>query len=308
MDFPCELYLGLCANTNNFAGNCYRYLHHTPCLAFPDVEEYIVLVAVVASAEVWCSMRPSARATLSCNLSSSIQCYWLFPGTLISPSRLAPSIDKTSDAVLAAAYGRRDFMYVTPSRCSLSRILLILTDRLLRSQTRYHAALTPRSPPSCPYALRRQRVFMSDMDVLLVAHACAGSEWRGQCDGDATRHGTRMLTWHAPCGGVRSHSIPYLGRSAGWKDGDAAREGQGRDGCSLRVWRRWRHRTRPPPPPANPTPIPPPPSNSKSTSSKADTSATTKSHGGGNKMSLFEKAHRYLLDDDANPNRSSEEI
>jgi hypothetical protein len=44
------------------------------------------------------------------------------------------------------------------------------------------------------------------------------------------------------------------------------------------------------------------------TSSKADTSATTKSCGGGSKTILFEKAHRYLLDDDANSDRSSEEI
>ncbi|KAF8189272.1 hypothetical protein K438DRAFT_958981 [Mycena galopus ATCC 62051] len=122
----------------------------------------------------------------------------------------------------------------------------------------------------------------------------------------AMRRGTGMLTWRAPAGGVRSLSIPYLGRSAGWKDGDAAREGQGRDGCSLRVGRWWRHRTRPPPPPANPTPTPPPSSNSKSTSSKADTNATTKSRGGGSKTSLFEKAHRYHLD--VNPGRRSEEI
>ncbi|KAF7368158.1 hypothetical protein MVEN_00134800 [Mycena venus] len=44
--------------------------------------------------------------------------------------------------------------------------------------------------------------------------------------------------------------------------------------------------------------------NSKSTSSKAD----TKSAGGGSKTSLLDKAVRYLLDGDANPDRSSEEI
>jgi hypothetical protein len=38
-------------------------------------------------------------------------------------------------------------------------------------------------------------VFISDMDVLLVAHGCAGSEWREQFDGSATRRGMGMMMW-----------------------------------------------------------------------------------------------------------------
>ncbi|KAJ7810471.1 hypothetical protein B0H13DRAFT_2685527 [Mycena leptocephala] len=55
------------------------------------------------------------------------------------------------------------------------------------TQTKYDAAPTSRWPSS----LHRQWVFISDMDVLLVAHACAGREWRGQFDGDGdgTRYG-----------------------------------------------------------------------------------------------------------------------
>ncbi|KAF8143711.1 hypothetical protein K438DRAFT_1993666 [Mycena galopus ATCC 62051] len=81
-----------------------------------------------------------------------------------SSQRLAPSIDKTSDVVLAATYGRRDFYtYVTPSRCSLSRILLVLTDRLPRSHTKYPAALTLRSP--CLLARHDRPVQVCDLPV-----------------------------------------------------------------------------------------------------------------------------------------------
>ncbi|KAJ7254891.1 hypothetical protein C8J57DRAFT_1518517 [Mycena rebaudengoi] len=52
--------------------------------------------------EVLCSIRPSAWATLSSNVCSTVS------NATSSSQLLAPSINKTSDALLAAACGRRD--------------------------------------------------------------------------------------------------------------------------------------------------------------------------------------------------------
>jgi hypothetical protein len=165
----------------------------------------------------------TGHALVQC-LSRSIQYNWLVLGTSISPplpflrllsssltlrQPLAPSIDKKSDAVLAAACTYKCTPH-PPAAPFLEYSSSLLTDS--RSQTKYHAAPTPRSPSSRPCAMRRQWAFISDMYVLRVTHACAGSEWRGQCDGDATWYGDDDVACSG--GGVWSPSILPRGHRA----------------------------------------------------------------------------------------------
>jgi hypothetical protein len=58
--------------------------------------------------------------------------------------------------------------------------------------------------------MHQQWVFMRDMDGLLVSHACAGSEWRGQCEGDAAWYGDDDVVCFPPaaCGVARSRAVP----------------------------------------------------------------------------------------------------
>ncbi|KAJ7712243.1 hypothetical protein B0H14DRAFT_3019308 [Mycena olivaceomarginata] len=70
--------------------------------------------------------------------------------------------------------------------------------------------------------MRRPWAFISDMHVLLVTHACAGSEWRAQCDGDATWCGDDDVACSpaAACGVPRS-LLGDIGR-----EGDGCMEGR----------------------------------------------------------------------------------
>ncbi|KAJ7917079.1 hypothetical protein B0H13DRAFT_2657960 [Mycena leptocephala] len=98
--------------------------------------------------EVLCSMPPSAWATLSSSVCPTVS------NAAGSSQPLAPSMDKTSDALLAAAYK-------IPRRSDSAFVL------------------EPSLRPAPALGVR--------VDVLLVTRACAGSKWRGQCDGDAVR-------------------------------------------------------------------------------------------------------------------------
>ncbi|KAJ6545147.1 hypothetical protein B0H19DRAFT_1379936 [Mycena capillaripes] len=83
----------------------------------------------------------------------------------------------------------------------------------LDPDTEYHAAPTPRSPSS-------------RMDVLLVTHACTGSGWREQCDGDATRYGDDDVAYSPPaaCGSPDSPLTWEHSVRGGWMEREAMRE------------------------------------------------------------------------------------
>ncbi|KAJ7795166.1 hypothetical protein B0H14DRAFT_114478 [Mycena olivaceomarginata] len=104
-------------------------------------------------AGVLCSMPPSAWATLSSSVCPTVS------NAIGSSQPLAPSIHKTSDALLAAAYGRQD-VYI-------------------RNTSPFRLRARPR-PVLASFAGSGAGV-----DVLLVTYGRAGSEWRGH-DGDAT--------------------------------------------------------------------------------------------------------------------------
>ncbi|KAJ7095006.1 hypothetical protein C8R44DRAFT_890133 [Mycena epipterygia] len=152
----------------------------------PDVVEHIVAAAASPSAEVLCLMPPYAWATLSSSVCPTVS------NAAGSSQPLAPTIDKTSNALLVAACGRRDiYMYVTPSRCSLPEYSsLSMTDSLARRRN------TPPSDSVLAHepSLRPAPAVGVRMDVLLVTHARAGSEWRR----DAVRCAPRVESFDSP--------------------------------------------------------------------------------------------------------------
>ncbi|KAJ7275119.1 hypothetical protein C8J57DRAFT_1313656, partial [Mycena rebaudengoi] len=104
----------------------------------------------------------------------------------------SPPRNKTSDALLALV-GDEVFKYEIPRRS--------------------HSALA--LEPS----LRRQWVF-AWMDVLLFADVCAGSEWRGLCDSDATQYRDNGVVCSPPavCGVARGRE------GDGWMEKEDMRE------------------------------------------------------------------------------------
>ncbi|KAF8135877.1 hypothetical protein K438DRAFT_1997257 [Mycena galopus ATCC 62051] len=124
----------------------YRHLHPIVRPVACQTSEITLSLSLLRRGFVLAAAFRMSDTLVQC-LSRSIQCCWLVP-------------DTTFDALLSTAHGRTDiYLYVTPSRYSLSPMLLVLSDRLPRSQTKYHVALTQRSPSSRPCALCRQQVF-----------------------------------------------------------------------------------------------------------------------------------------------------